>query len=112
MSLTRRSTSAFVVPKGTCPLSSRPEQSPAAHAHARGRGDHGHTHGVVDASIPTTTQGTSAIKRSFVILAATAILQLAVVYFSSSVAGKYPLPSGTSVANRSAAPVDVTDGCG
>lgn len=63
-----------------------PEQSPAAHGHAHRTGELGHTHGVIDASIPTTTQGISAIKWSFVILAATAILQLVVVYFSSSVA--------------------------
>lgn len=63
-----------------------PEQSPAAHGYAHGTGDHGHTHGVIDASIPTTTQGIWAIKWSFVILAATAIMQLVVVYFSSSVA--------------------------
>lgn len=63
-----------------------PEQVPAARGHAHGTGEHGHTHGVIDASIPTTTQGISAIKWSFVILAATAIFQLVVVYFSSSVA--------------------------
>ena len=62
------------------------EQSQAAIGHAHGAGEHGHTHGVIDASIPTTTQGISAIKWSFVILAVTAILQLVVVYFSSSVA--------------------------
>jgi cation diffusion facilitator family transporter len=63
-----------------------PEQSQAAHDHVHGTGEHDHTHGVIDASIPTTAQGISAIKWSFVILAATAILQLVVVYFSSSVA--------------------------
>ena len=63
-----------------------PEQVPAARGHAHGTGEHGHTHGVIDASIPTTTQGISAIKWSFVILAATAIFQLVVVYLSSSVA--------------------------
>jgi cation diffusion facilitator family transporter len=62
------------------------EQVPAAHGHAYGTGEHGHTHGVIDASIPTTAQGISAIKWSFVILATTAIMQLVVVYFSSSVA--------------------------
>lgn len=62
------------------------EQSQAATGHPHGTGEHGHTHGVIDASIPTTTQGISAIKWSFVILAATAAMQLVVVYFSSSVA--------------------------
>lgn len=58
-----------------------------AHGHQHGSGGaHGHAHGVIDASIPTTAQGISAIKWSFVILGATAILQLVVVYFSTSVA--------------------------
>ena len=49
-------------------------------------GGHGHTHGVVDATIATTTQGINAIKWSFVILAITALLQIAVVAISGSVA--------------------------
>lgn len=49
-------------------------------------GGHGHTHGVIDATIATTTEGIKAIKWSFVILAATAVMQLVVVYFSGSVA--------------------------
>jgi len=48
--------------------------------------DHDHTHGVVDPSIAATARGIWAIKWSFVILAATAILQLAVVFASGSVA--------------------------
>lgn len=62
---------------------------PGGHGHAHGQkddGDHGHTHGVIDATIATTTEGITAIKWSFVILAATAIMQLVVVYFSGSVA--------------------------
>jgi Co/Zn/Cd efflux system component len=47
---------------------------------------HGHTHGVVDPTIATTARGIWAIKWSFLILAATALLQLVVVYFSGSVA--------------------------
>ena len=47
---------------------------------------HGHTHGVVDPTIATTARGMWAIKWSFLILAATALLQLVVVYFSGSVA--------------------------
>jgi divalent metal cation (Fe/Co/Zn/Cd) transporter len=47
---------------------------------------HGHTHGVVDPTIVTTGRGIWAIKWSFLILAATASLQLVVVYFSGSVA--------------------------
>ncbi|RRH95992.1 cation transporter [Mesorhizobium tamadayense] len=49
-------------------------------------GPHGHTHGVIDATIATTDRGIWAIKWSFVILAVTAALQVAVVVFSGSVA--------------------------
>lgn len=59
---------------------------PDTHDHGHQGGDHGHTHGVIDATIATTTEGINAIKWSFVILAATAIMQLVVVYFSGSVA--------------------------
>jgi cation diffusion facilitator family transporter len=57
--------------------------SPHGHDH-----DHvsGHTHGVVDPTITTTARGIWAIKWSFVILAATAVLQLVVVFVSDSVA--------------------------
>ena len=47
---------------------------------------HGHTHGVVDPTIATTDRGIWAIKWSFLILAATAVLQLVVVFISHSVA--------------------------
>jgi cation diffusion facilitator family transporter len=47
---------------------------------------HGHTHGVVDPTIATTDRGIWAIKWSFWILAATAVLQLVVVFVSHSVA--------------------------
>jgi len=59
------------------------------HEHSHGHGDeggHGHTHGVIDATIATTTEGIWAIKWSFVILGVTALMQLAVVYYSGSVA--------------------------
>jgi cation diffusion facilitator family transporter len=46
----------------------------------------GHTHGVMDPTIATTERGIWAIKWSFLILAATAVLQLVVVYVSHSVA--------------------------
>jgi cation diffusion facilitator family transporter len=48
--------------------------------------DHSHTHGVMDPTIATTTRGIWAIKWSFLILAATAALQLIVVFASGSVA--------------------------
>ncbi len=67
-----------------------------AHRHANGHGHdeptsahgegYGHTHGVIDPSIATTERGIWAIKWSFVVLAITAILQLAVVFVSGSVA--------------------------
>ena len=46
---------------------------------------HGHTHGVVDPSIVTTAEGLWALKWSFVVLMATALLQVAVVFVSGSV---------------------------
>jgi len=54
--------------------------------HDHGSGDNGHTHGVIDASITTTSRGIWAIKWSFVILAITTALQIVVVIMSSSVA--------------------------
>ena len=58
-------------------------QAKAAHNHG---GAHGHSHGVIDATIATTTRGIWAIKWSFVILAATATAQILVVLLSGSVA--------------------------
>ena len=49
-------------------------------------GSHGHTHGVIDPTIATTSRGIWAIKWSFVILAITSLLQLAIVVASGSVA--------------------------
>lgn len=63
-----------------------------SHDHADGHGHdhsakgHGHTHGVIDATIAATDRGTWAIKWSFVILAATAGIQIVVVFISGSVA--------------------------
>lgn len=54
--------------------------------HASHGGDHGHTHGVIDPTIATTTKGIWAIKWSFGILAVTALFQLAVVLVTGSVA--------------------------
>jgi cation diffusion facilitator family transporter len=59
------------------------------HDHSDGH-DHshepGHTHGIVDPSITTSDRGLWAIKWSFFGLAATALLQLCVVFVSGSVA--------------------------
>ncbi|MBN9074796.1 MAG: cobalt transporter [Rhizobiales bacterium 65-79] len=58
-----------------------------AHGHGHDHhGPHGHTHGVIDATIATTGRGIWAIKWSFVILATTALLQVVVVALSGSVA--------------------------
>ena len=45
--------------------------------------DHGHTHGIVDPTITTTSRGIWAIKWSFLILAVTAALQLVVVFVAA-----------------------------
>lgn len=58
----------------------------AGHGHHDHGHGHGHTHGVVDPSIAATAEGIAAVKKSFVILAITALLQFAVVYLSGSVA--------------------------
>jgi cation diffusion facilitator family transporter len=52
-----------------------------SHEHA-----HGHAHGVIDPSIATSDRGLWALKWSFAGLAATAVLQLFVVFVSGSVA--------------------------
>ena len=53
--------------------------------HGDGHGKHSHTHGTIDPSITTSDRGIWAIKWSFIGLAATALLQLAVVRLSHSV---------------------------
>ncbi|MBI1805208.1 MAG: cation transporter [Ignavibacteriae bacterium] len=47
---------------------------------------HGHSHGIIDPSIVTTQRGIWAVKWSFVVLFATAFLQIVVVLLSHSVA--------------------------
>jgi cation diffusion facilitator family transporter len=59
------------------------------HDHSQVQDDphgHGHTHGIVDPSIATNDRGLWAIKWSFIGLAATAVIQLFVVFISGSVA--------------------------
>ena len=57
-----------------------------AHNHGHGQhSHHGHGHGVVDPSIATTDEGLWALKWSFVVLMATALLQAATVFVSGSV---------------------------
>lgn len=58
--------------------------TPKADGHASEAG-HGHTHGVIDSTLASTTEGIWAIKWSFIILGITSILQLVVVYESRSV---------------------------
>lgn len=67
------------------PLSGHAHDHHDGHSHEGGRA-HGHTHGMVDPTIATTTRGIWAIKWSFVVLAITALLQLVVVAVSGSVA--------------------------
>jgi len=60
---------------------------PHPHVHGQVRhGGRGHTHGFVDPSIATSEKGIWAIKWSFVILFATALIQVVVVWLSGSVA--------------------------
>ena len=58
---------------------------PHGHHEGSARG-HGHTHGIIDASLTNTDRGIWAIKWSFIILAVTAAFQFAIVLLSSSVA--------------------------
>ena len=69
----------------------QPENAAGGHAGGNGHGHdqgskHGHTHGVIDPTIVTAEKGIWAIKWSFIILAVTAAVQLAVVFVSGSVA--------------------------
>ena len=60
----------------------------ATHVHTEERHTHaerGHSHGIVDPNITTTAEGLWALKWSFVVLMATALLQVAVVVISGSV---------------------------
>ncbi|MDE3027244.1 MAG: cation transporter [Paracoccaceae bacterium] len=59
--------------------------SHGGHGHDH-HGPHGHTHGVIDATIASTEKGIWAIKWSFYVLALTGILQVIVVAISGSVA--------------------------
>ena len=56
-----------------------------ARDHGRGHG-HGHTHGTVDPGLLASAQGISAVKWSLLILGATAVVQIAIVVLSGSVA--------------------------
>src|SRR5262245_51252774 len=63
-------------------------REPHGHGHGHHAAAHGdaHAHGAVDPVIATTARGIWAIQWSFVILAVTAALQLAIVLLSGSVA--------------------------
>src|SRR5262245_4018977 len=56
------------------------------HGHEHGGDGHGHTHGIVDPSIAASGRGMWAVKWSFIGLAATALLQLVIVFLSGSIA--------------------------
>src|SRR5215216_761489 len=53
-----------------------------AHSHD----EHGHTHGTIDPTILTTGRGIRAVKWSFIGLFATTLIQIAIFYFSNSIA--------------------------
>src|SRR5215207_2217600 len=55
------------------------------HDHHHDHEDHGHTHGAVDPSIATSERGIRAVKWSFFVLFATAVVQIVVVVLSGSV---------------------------
>lgn len=57
-----------------------------AREHNHGHEGHGHTHGAVDPSIATSERGIWAVKWSFIVLLATALVQVVVVVLSGSVA--------------------------
>lgn len=57
-----------------------------SHAHAHSHGDHGHVHGLLDASIKRSRAGLRAVAASLLILAATALAQIAIFVLTSSVA--------------------------
>ncbi len=61
------------------------ERHAHGHHHRHDATHHGHTHGVVDPSIASTSRGLRALKWSFVALALTASIQVAVVLVSGSV---------------------------
>lgn len=61
------------------------------HSHAKAQshchhGEHNHTHGTIDSTLLTTERGIWAVKWSLIGLAATAIFQAIIVFFSGSVA--------------------------
>jgi cation diffusion facilitator family transporter len=59
------------------------------HGHAddhNHHGEHGHTHGIIDPAITSSEKGIWAVKWSFVILFITALIQVAIVWLSGSVA--------------------------
>ncbi len=56
------------------------------HQHGSDEGGHGHTHGVMDPTIATTTRGIWAIKWSFAVLFVAALVQAAIMAFSGSIA--------------------------
>lgn len=66
----------------------RPElpQGHAEHHHGPVGLHHGHSHGVVDPSIASTSRGLWAVKWSFVGLMVTAVVQAVVVFLSGSIA--------------------------
>jgi cation diffusion facilitator family transporter len=65
-----------------------PHSHEAGHSHGPGHshGDHGHSHGLVDASIKRSRAGLEAVLLSLLILGATAAVQVVVFVLSGSIA--------------------------
>ena len=63
-----------------------PHDSEPHEPHGHEGEGHGHTHGVIDASITATDRGLWAVKWSFIGLGLTTLIQIAIFYYSSSIA--------------------------
>lgn len=54
--------------------------------HEHGGSSHGHTHGTIDASLTASERGLWAVKWAFIGLGVTTVIQVAIYYYSSSIA--------------------------
>src|SRR5215217_3810375 len=76
---------AVAVTGRIAPMALDKDESRHQHHHPHDHEDHGHTHGAVDPSIATSERGIWAVKWSFFVLFATAVVQIVVVVLSGSV---------------------------
>ncbi len=63
-----------------------PQHDHSEYQHSKGKSDHGHTHGAVEPALLDSVRGIQAVKWSLAALLVTALLQVAVVSFTGSVA--------------------------